>query len=115
MFESVESKRYTKLLHNLLLKIFHERLEDPIFDRLTVNHVRLNRNKTIATVYVDAVGCKNSKLVVNKLNRLNGLFRNALSEHLDKYRIPFLRFVEDRLLDNAKRVEYLIESDLENA
>lgn len=114
-YESIEFKRYTKKLHNLLLRSFHDDLEDPIFRRITINYLRLNRTKTIATVYLDLGSIKDTKrknLILKKINKLNKLFRNSLSNNLDKYRIPFFKFVEDKLFEKGQKVEQLIEMDL---
>ncbi|GCE63942.1 ribosome-binding factor A [Candidatus Mycoplasma haematohominis] len=116
-YESIEAKRHVKKLHNLLLKSFHEDLEDPLFKRITINHLRLNRTKTIATVYLDLGSIKDTKrknLVLKKINKLNNLFRNSLSSSLDKYRIPFFRFEEDKVFAKGQKVEQLINLDLSN-
>lgn len=113
--ESIESKKYTKRLHHLLLKIFQYDLEDPIFKRVTINHVKINRNKTFAYVYLDLMSIENSntrKLIVSKLNRLNSLFKSFLVDHFGKYRIPTLRFVEDRIFEKGQRIEKLIKENI---
>lgn len=115
--ESIESKKYTKKLQTLLLRSIHYDLEDPLFRRITVNHLRLNRTKTCATVYLDLLSIDNlrkRKLIIKKINNLNWLFRNSMRSQLDKYRIPHFRFVEDRVFAQGQKVEELIRQDLAN-
>lgn len=115
--ENIEYKKYTKKLQTLLLKSIHYDLEDPLFRRITVNHLKLNRTKTCATVYLDLLSINNQrkkKLIIKKINGLNGLFRNSMKDHLDKYRIPHFKFVEDRVFAQGQKVEELIKQDIEN-
>lgn len=113
--ESIESKKYTKKLQNLLLRSLHYDLEDPLFRRITVNHLKLNRTKTCATVYLDLLSINDRRkrnLIIKKINGLNWLFRNSMKGHLDKYRIPHFKFVEDRVFSQGQRVEELLKRDI---
>lgn len=112
--ESIESKKFSKNLHKVLLRILSEKLEDPIFKRVTINFVKVSKDKTFATVYLDLVNNTKPKLVLEKLNKLNGFFKALLTEALGKYRVPFLKFVSDEEFNRARKVESLINEATKN-
>ncbi|AEW45901.1 ribosome-binding factor A [Mycoplasma haemocanis str. Illinois] len=107
--ESIEFKKFSKNLHRLLLKALQEELEDPVFKRVAINFVKVNRNKTYATIYCDLVNHSNPSLALSRLNRLSSFFKQFLSGHLGRYRVPNLKFVSDEEFYKANRIENLID------
>lgn len=76
----------------------------------SVNEVRMNRDNTLAKVYVSHLDATKSQDLVNYLNIHKGEIRSELSHRLDLYKVPDLIFVLDELMDQAANIDAIIAS-----
>ncbi len=101
-------KRMRELLSELLLF----RVTDPRLQGVFVTDVNVDRELSVASVFVSALeGVEREKEVLAGLKHASGFLRSELAREMDLRTFPRLRFVWDPTPERAQRIEQII-SDL---
>jgi ribosome-binding factor A len=87
-------------------------VRDPDLERVpvTVTQVRPSGDMRHATVFVEPLGGKNAKKIVDALNRHRGFIRGEMGHMITLKFTPDLRFVEDTSFAEAEKIETLLKS-----
>ncbi len=85
------------------------RLNDPRLDSVTLTAVKLSADLQVATVYFRTYSDDQIDLAKKALFSASGLFRKQLGQNLDIRRTPELKFQYDNSLENAAKIESLLE------
>ena len=102
-------ERLNQLLREEISRLLRGELKDPRVGGVTVTAVRTAPDLSVATVYVTALGAASGDEAIEGLRHAAGFVRGRLGRELRLRRIPELRFVEDRTLEHARRIETLLE------
>ena len=107
--------RLNELLKRELSRLLRAELKDPRIRTVTITGVSAAPDLTHATVYVRTLG---EEVMVDDaiegLESASGFLRRQLGRELHVRRIPEFRFVVDRTLERAGRIEELLESARES-
>jgi len=109
---SIRTDKVSSLLQRELSAIFEKELprSGPL---VTVTEVRITADLGIARVYVSVIGTEAQRgEVMEYLHAENKMIRKTLSSRIRHQfrRIPELEFYEDRLFEQANRIEQLLRS-----
>lgn len=77
---------------------------------ITVTQVKPSGDMRHATVYVEPLGGKNAKAIVDALNRHRGFIRGLMGREIALKFTPELRFLEDTSFAEAEKIETLLKS-----
>ncbi len=114
---SIRTDKVASLLQKELSAIFEKELprSGPL---LTVVNVKVTNDLGIARVYVSVIGDdKEREEAVNRLQNEIKYIRKLLSARIRHQfrRIPELEFYEDRLFEQANRIEQLLKQALDGS
>jgi ribosome-binding factor A len=109
---SIRTEKVSSLLQRELSDIFQKELprSGPL---VTVTEVRITADLGIARVYVSVIGTEEERVeVMEYLHAETKMLRKILSSRIRHQfrRIPELEFYEDRLFEQANRIEQLLKS-----
>lgn len=111
-------ERVSRLLLDHLADLIRREVKDPRVDAAglaTVNHVELNRDMSIARVYVSYFGTEADERAIEAamkgLDKAAGFLRTALGKRLHMKRLPELRFVHDPGPEMQQRLRELALED----
>lgn len=112
--EIKRSARVAERVQAELMAILLEgQVRDPAVQGVTVNAVRVTEDLRIAKVYVRLLESEPSdasrKALLKGLERANGFLRRELGQRLQLKHTPELRFYWDDLVDDAARMEQLLD------
>jgi ribosome-binding factor A len=104
--------RLSERIRQELADILIRESSDPRFKLLTVTDVRVDREFSVANVFVSTVGCDEEKIrsILKALDGARGFLRSALAARITLRTFPQLRFHWDDTPDRAARLEGLIDS-----
>jgi ribosome-binding factor A len=77
---------------------------------VTVTQVKPSGDMQHATVFVEPLGGKNAKAIVDALNRHKGFIRGLMGKTIALKFTPELRFLEDTSFAEAQKIEMLLKS-----
>jgi ribosome-binding factor A len=77
---------------------------------ITVTQVKPSPDMRHATAFVEPLGGKNAKAVVDALNRHKGFIRGEIGHQIALKFTPDFRFVEDTSFAEAEKIETLLKS-----
>jgi ribosome-binding factor A len=83
-------------------------LSDPRLSTVTITAVKLTADLQLATVYFRTYEDKDSPQAQRGLESAAGRLRRQLGQSIDLRRVPNLRFIFDKSLENAARIETLL-------
>jgi ribosome-binding factor A len=109
---SIRTEKVSSLLQRELSAIFEKELprSGPL---VTVTEVKITADLGIARVYVSVIGSEPQRAeVMEYLHTETKMIRKTLSSRIRHQfrRIPELEFYEDRLFEQANRIEQLLKS-----
>ena len=93
-----------------LATLIDREVRDPAVGRVTVSGVEVARDLAHARVYVTPATGSDVEASIKGLNRAAAFLRHRLGEHIRVRSIPALHFVHDRTLDEANRIEALLDA-----
>ena len=101
--------RINSLLRKELSVIISQEINDPKLGFPTVTEVETAPDLSVAKVYVSFLG-KNYKKRdgLETLRKSKGFIKSKLAKSIKMRRIPDLTFIVDDTLDNAERIENLL-------
>ncbi|MBX3047116.1 MAG: 30S ribosome-binding factor RbfA [Anaerolineales bacterium] len=98
-------KRMRELLSELLLF----RVTDPRLQGIFVTDVNVDRELSVASVFVSALeGVEREREVLAGLKHASGFLRSELAREMDLRTFPRLRFVWDPTPERAQHIEQII-------
>lgn len=105
------SKRVAGEVKRLLSQVLATELRDPDIPALAaVTEVSVNRDLTLATVYVSCLGGSTEKeQLLHSLEKARGFLRSRVAEHLNLRKAMELRFLFDDSLERGARLSALID------
>lgn len=108
--------RVSQAIREALGTLIGESLSDPRLKKagfLSVNHVELNRDMSVASIYVAFYGGVDaaSEAALTILNRSAGRLRGPLGRTLKLQRAPELRFIHDKSSEFGVRLSQIIRDD----
>lgn len=99
-------------LENQIQEIVNEVILFDVKDRAiktaSVTLVRLTNDLSVAKIYIDCRDRSKTPKVVEKIDKIKGLFRSKLAKELSIYKVPELKFVVDEAIDYAEHIEELL-------
>jgi ribosome-binding factor A len=100
------------LRHALAELLRRDEIRDPdLFGvSVTVTQVKPSPDMRHATAFVEPLGGKNAKAVVDALNRHKGFIRGEIGHQIALKFTPDFRFVEDTSFAEAEKIETLLKS-----
>ena len=110
--EFSRTDRVAEHVQRELAAIIARDMEDPRVTLVTVSAVRVSKDLGHARVYVTLPEGRDRTAALRALNHAAGYLRHRLGERLRMRQLPQLRFVHDDRLEEAMRVDELIEHAL---
>lgn len=100
------------LRHSLSGILTRGEIRDPDLEgvSVTVTQVKPSGDMRHATVFVEPLGGKNAKQIVQALNRHKGFIRGIMGKTIALKFTPELRFLEDTSFAEAEKIETLLKS-----
>ena len=102
-----------------LVELISREVKDPRVEAaglMTISQVELNKDMTVATVYVSLYGDDRVAVAaVGALTSAAGKLRGALGRRMHMARAPELRFVRDQSLEFTARLAEIMREDEEKA
>lgn len=100
------------LRHALAELLRRDEIRDPDLSGIsvTVTQVKPSPDMRHATAFVEPLGGKNAKAVVDALNRHKGFIRGEIGHQIALKFTPDFRFVEDTSFAEAQKIETLLKS-----
>jgi ribosome-binding factor A len=100
------------LRHALAELLRRDEIRDPDLSgvSVTVTQVKPSPDMRHATAFVEPLGGKNAKAVVDALNRHKGFIRGEIGHQIALKFTPDFRFVEDTSFAEAEKIETLLKS-----
>ncbi|WP_391591825.1 Ribosome-binding factor RbfA [[Mycoplasma] cavipharyngis] len=110
--KSNQIKRLEKTILSILNQSLITEFDDQCYRQISFTDVKLSNDKSWLTVYVDQFGHQSNQVVIDNLNKVKGWFKKILAQKLTIYRIPEITFVYDDLIEQANKIEALIDQSL---
>jgi ribosome-binding factor A len=100
------------LRHALAELLRRDEIRDPDLSgvSITVTQVKPSPDMRHATAFVEPLGGKNAKAVVDALNRHKGFIRGEIGHQIALKFTPDFRFVEDTSFAEAEKIETILKS-----
>ncbi len=109
------SPRVAQAIHQSLAVLIRQELRDPVFEKVmcTVTNVHVNRDGSVANVYVSLFGGseQEDKLAIGRLKKAAGFLRGPLARKCGLRRAPELRFFHDRSEEMRSTLREINEQD----
>jgi ribosome-binding factor A len=104
----LRSQRIADRIREELSEILLQQISDPRLVGISVTDVTVDRELTVADVYVSAVeGGERSQEILEGLHHAQGYLRRELAQRVELRVFPRLRFRWDPTFDRAERIEKL--------
>jgi len=102
--------RVEELLKEEIARVVRLEVKDPRVGFATIMHVDVSRDLRHARVYVSVMGDEEEKQAsVEALRRASGFIRGRVGREVTLKRLPELHFEIDRTLEQAARIEELLD------
>jgi ribosome-binding factor A len=100
------------LRHALSQILLRGEIRDPDLEgvSVTVTQVKPSGDMRHATAFVEPLGGRNAKQIVDALNRHKAFLRGEMGRMIELKFTPELRFVEDTSFAEAEKIETLLKS-----
>jgi ribosome-binding factor A len=104
-------RKVAELIHKEVSYLLQHRTRDPRLGFVTVTGVDLNRDLSVAMVYVALfdTGDDVSKNTMKALDNASGYLRRELGQVLSLRHVPNLVFKIDQSIEHGQRIEELLE------
>lgn len=108
--------RVAEAMKQNLAEMIQREIKDPRIAAaglVMVNHVELNRDMSVAQVFVSFAAGQESAVdeAMRRLARAGGALRGPLARRMNLKRAPELRFVHDTSLDLEERIAAAVRED----
>ncbi|MBN1638086.1 MAG: 30S ribosome-binding factor RbfA [Ignavibacteriales bacterium] len=107
---SARIEKFTKLIKEELSWIFIKKIQDPLFNFITVTRVKVTPDLKQAYVYLSIYEKDKRKKMLEKVNEIKSLIRTEFAHRNRRLRfIPeFLYFIDDTA-DHVEKIESLLK------
>lgn len=106
-------ERKLERLQNTILNIFNNTLKYEIYNKeirmASFTYIKLSPDRANATIYVDTFKRDQIDKIVTILNDSVSVFRRALAQNLESWKIPNILFKKDEAIDRALQIENLLK------
>lgn len=109
---SIQFKRLEKQILRILNSALINEIYDQNFKHIVFTALKLSNDKSWLKVYVDQYDKTNILNTIEKLNYSAKAFQKILVQKLNIYKIPKIYFLADEILENAAKIEALINQSL---
>lgn len=105
-----QKKRLEKRILRLIAELSYRGLKDPHIGFVTFTRVELNSDNSVANVYVSVFEDEPEKTkTMQALKRASGFIRKKVGDAIRLKMTPALHFILDTSLDDAERIDQLID------
>ena len=105
---SFRSRRVSSEIHKILSSFAYS---DTRFNKMVISYVSISNDLKNATVFFRlSKNCSDAEHYVKKIHGFAGIFRNALKNKIRLKYLPYLRFKWDDLLDEAERIDNILQN-----
>jgi len=105
--ENIKTQRLNSDIFRVLTIAVQQKLNDAALDGVSILRIDINGNLSEVKVYVGIAGDHAAGLAA--LERANGFLRGELAQNIRMKQVPKLKFVIDKGVENAARVEELLK------
>lgn len=113
MPDDIRIKKIEAYFTHEISRIVMKELKNPIFGNrvISVVDIKVSRDLSTARVWVSVLG-NNSEAeeIVKALNEAEPLIRHEIMSISDLRRIPVFTFLEDHTMENAARIDSILDS-----
>lgn len=107
---SLRLERIESLMLKELSNIITFELKDPNLGFITISEVKVTSDLSYAKVYVSFLGKQErNDAGLKVLKRAKGFSKSELAKRMKLRKIPDLVFVQDKSLENAKKIENILD------
>ncbi len=107
---SLRLERIESLMLKELSNIIAFELKDPKLGFITISEVKVTNDLSYAKVYVSFLGKQErNEAGLKVLKKAKGFLKSELSKRMKLRKIPELIFVQDTSLENARKIENILE------
>lgn len=108
---TLKQDRLNERMREILSVLVMRDIRDPRLQGITITAVNVDREVSVAQVYVNAMGDEGrEEEVMAGLNSAKGFLRRELGQRLRTRRTPDLLFKWDETLEYGERINQLIDS-----
>ena len=109
MTDPARVRRHAERIRELVAAALRKQVKDPRLGMVTITDVKLTADLRDATVYYTVLGdAAAHEASAAALDSAKGLLRSVVGKRLGLRNSPSIRFVADRLPDQAKHIEELL-------
>ncbi len=107
---SLRLERIESLMLKELSNIIAFELKDPKLGFITISEVKVTNDLSYAKVYVSFLGKQErNEAGLKVLKKAKGFLKSELAKRMKLRKIPELIFVQDTSLENARKIENILE------
>jgi ribosome-binding factor A len=111
LVSKLRSQRIADRIREELSEILIQEISDPRLLGVSVTDVTVDRELTVAEIYVSAVeGSERAEEILDGFQHAQGYLRHELAQRVELRVFPRLRFHWDPTFERAERIERLIAS-----
>lgn len=99
------NERIHALIQKNISEIIQFELKNSSVGFVSVTEAIVNRDNSLAKVYVTFLGKGDKHDRLEALNRSKGFIRSELAKRMDIYKVPEIVFILDETYDNARKLE----------
>lgn len=102
--------RMEETIRQFVAELLMRKVKDPRVANVTIQRVKASDDFSVAKIYFNIIGSIDELETVEAgLASSRGFIRNEIKSHIRMRTIPDLVFVYDRTLDEAMRIDEIIE------
>ena len=106
---SIKIERISDALIEEISYIIANEVKNSDINFVTITDVKVSNDLGFAKVYYTVLDDSKKDITAKALKEASGFIRHALRERVDIRQIPELSFVYDESIDEAKKIENIIE------
>lgn len=106
---SIKIERISDALIEEISYILANEVKNSDINFVTITDVKLSNDLGFAKVYYTVLDDSKKEITAKALKEASGFIRHELRERVDIRQIPELSFVYDESIDEAKKIENIIE------
>ncbi len=109
MTNKIKIQRYESLIKNIINNCLNYEIKDKIASHATVTYVKLSNDLSFANVYIDCLYDNSAPKIIDHLNKIKGFIKHRLTDYMNTYKVPELRFSVDESLRYAQKIENILK------
>ncbi len=108
MTNNIKIKRLESQILNIINRTIVLEVNDKVAKHGRITYVKLSNDLSLVKAYVDCQERNKIQIVVDALNKMNGLFRSKIASNINTYKAPKIIFEIDKTIDYAKNIDKII-------